>query len=335
MATNSKGHVLIGKDISRTGSLVIGGSGDNLAEGEIVVLDKNMNVMTAGATYSDTDKIYILEGLGDTYDYVNEAGTSVTGVRKYKLSSPIDGAGVSEWSGVSYTAPTQGVWSIDFTGFAPVVDTEYVIRVVYNDLTPEDPGQYTQEWRYIAETTTLDTEIAAFAALIQADSRRRVNAAYTAGTDVLTLTGRPITDDDSVNSEDEYKQVNFEVFLTSDNFDTYTSSALTTEPNPGSGYWKQVRDAERYSQGWDGITNRILFPTRKPDMRVVKDETYDVLTIRSKSWYDAADSRREQTDITTKIFIPNPAAANQMTDVLAVLNPWMASLPGAFSTVSV
>jgi len=40
--------VLIGKYINRTSRLVLGGSSKNIAEVEIVVLDKNKKVMTAG-----------------------------------------------------------------------------------------------------------------------------------------------------------------------------------------------------------------------------------------------------------------------------------------------
>jgi hypothetical protein len=39
------------------------------------------------------------------------------------------------------------------------------------------------------------------------------------------------------------------------------------------------------------------------------------------------------TPLKTIVFIPNTAGANQMTDVLAALNPWMASLPTALANV--
>lgn len=328
--------VFIGKDISRTADLSgwPNSASNNLAEGEILVLDKNKEILTAGSTVADSDTIYIVEGTGSTYDYVTETGTSVTGVRKVLYSDPIVAANVTEWSGKSYAAATEAVWSIDLTGWTPVVGTEYVIRVLYKDIN-EDPRQFTQTYRYIAETATLDTEGAAIASLINQDSRRRVNATYTAGTDVLALTGRAYDDNSELDSINEYKQVNIEVFLFSDNFDTYTSSALTTTPSPGFGSWKLVRDQEKWSQGYEGATNRIKFPTAIPSFRTVKDETYDTLIIRHKNAYVAADNADRQVDITTKVFIPNPAAANQSDDVLAVLNPWMASTPKAFANVSV
>jgi hypothetical protein len=327
--------VFIGLDIDRTSSLIIGGASDNLAEGEIVVLDKNKSIMTAGAVFSDTDSIYIVEGLSTTYDYVNEAGTSVTDVREYLISDKIDGRGVSEYSGKAYSAPAEMVYSIDLTGWTPVVGTEYIFKIVYKDI--EGSRQFSKTYHYIASSVTLDTEGAAIAALINADVNRRVDVTYTAGTDILAFTGRSYGDNETVNSINEYGQVIFEVFLFSDNFNTLTTDPyryVSTDPSQGSGQWRLVRDEEKWSQGYEGQTNRTQFPVIGPDFRTVKSETYDTLIIRHKNWFTSADGREEQVDITTKVFIPNTATSNQMTDVLAVLNPWMASLPKSFDSVS-
>jgi hypothetical protein len=332
------GKVFIGKDISRTSSPVLMGASQNLSTGEIFVLDSNKNIMTAGATYSDTRTVYIAEALAGTYSYVNEAGTSVTGVQKIMFSDPIDGAAVAEYLGSAYSAAAEEVWSIDLTGWTPVVGTEYRFKIVYKDLTNNDyPTQFTHSYSYIAETATLDTEGAAIAALINADSRSRVTATYTSGTNVLALTGIAYDDNDSVDSINEYAQVSFEVGLTSDNYDTLTAdpySYQSTDPSKGSGTYKLVRDEERWSLGYEGVFNRTAFPVLKPDMRTVKDETYDCVVIHHKNWITTADRREEQVDITTKVFIPNTATSNQMTDVLAVLNPWMASLPKPFDPVT-
>jgi hypothetical protein len=329
------GKVFIGKDINRTGSLVIGGASDNIANGEVVVLDENKNIMAAGTTYADSKVIYLVEGLSGTYDYTNEAGTQISDVRKLLYSDAIDGAGVSVYSGTAYTAPVEEVWSIDLTGWTPVVGTEYRIRFVYTDLTNDEcPTQYTKTYQYIAETATLDTEGAAIAALINADKNRRVNATYTTGTDVLAFTAIAYDDNDEVSAINDYKQVVFSVYLVSDNFDTYTSSAQTTAPEKGAGHYKLVRDEERWAEGNEGVLNKTAFPVLRPDYRTVKDETYDTVVITHKNWFTAADRREKQVDITSKIFIPNTATSNQMGDVLAVLNPWMASLPKAFANVS-
>ena len=322
--------VLIGKDISRTSSLVIGGSGDNIAEGEVVVLDANKSIMSAGATYSDSSKIYLVEGLGDTYSYTNPSGTAIT-ARKLLYSDAIDGAGVSKFSGAAYTAATEAVFTLSGS-LTPVVGEEYVIRVVYKDME-EHPGQYTYTYREVATSTTLATLYTAFAAQINAHVGARITAAATTGPDVLTITAKAYNDNETVDSINDYKQVNPKVFLFSDNF----SSVVVTQtvyPTQGVGTWKLVRDEEKWSQGYEGQTNRTQFPVIGPDFRTVKSETYDVVVIKAENWFRSADGALKQTPITTKIYIPNTATSNQMSDILAVLNPWMASTPKALANVS-
>jgi hypothetical protein len=227
------------------------------------------------------------------------------------------------------------VYSVDLSGWTPVVGTEYIFKVVYKDIACSH--QFSKTYHYIASSATLDTEGAAIAALINADVNRRVDVTYTTGTDVLAFTGRSYGDNETLDSINEYGQIIFEVFLFSDNFDTLTADPyryVSTDASQGSGHWRLVRDEEKWSQGYAGQTNRTHFPVIGPDFRTVKSETYDTAVIRHKNWFTSADGREEQVDITTKIFIPNTATSNQMTDVLAVLNPWMASLPKAFTNVS-
>lgn len=324
--------VFILKDISRTSSLVIGGAGDNIAEGEGVVLDKDKNIASSGVTVADTDTLYIVEGLSETYDYVTPDGTSITGVRTLLYSDPIDGMSVSKWSAESYSAATEATVTLSGS-LTPVVDEEYVIRVVYPDVE-EHPGQSTYTYREIATSTSLTTLYAAFEAQINAHASARITASASTGPDVLTLTAKAYDDNGDVDSINEYKQVILEVFLQSDNFDSVVVTH-TQAPFMGTGTWKVVRDEEKWAQGYNGLLNRTQFPTQVPTFRTVKDETYDCLVIRHNNWYMAGTNRLEQVDITTKIYVPYTATSNQMADILAVLNPWMASLPKAFPNVSV
>lgn len=324
--------VLIGKDISRTSSAVLRGGSQNVAEGEIFVLGKNLDILTAGSTIADSDIIYIAEVVSDTYDYVNEAGTAVTGVKKLIISDPIEGKNVINYKGRAYAAAAEEVVTIDMSSLTPVVGTEYVIRVVYTD-TYERPGQVTATYRYVSTTATLATFITNFAALINKQANRRVNATTTATT--LVLTGRVIPYDavDTVNAIDEYRQVNFKAFLYSANFATSTVT-YTTNPFGGNGTWQLVRDAEKKALSYKGIMNRTVFPVQMPAMRVVKSETYDSIIIESDKAYRSPDSYDKTTRLTTEIYIPNTATSNQMDAVLAVLNPWMASTPKAFNGIS-
>lgn len=324
--------VLIGRDIARTSSLVIGGSGDNIALGEVVVLDANRNIMSAGDTYADTQKIYIVEGLSDTYDYVTPNGTAITGVRKLLYSDAIDGNGVSTYNATSYAAATEQVYTINYGTLTPVVDEEYSIRIVYKDME-EHPGQFTYTYRVVATSTTLADLHALFVAAVNNHIGTRVVASGTSPN--LVLTAKPYNDNATVDSINEYKQVNFEPFLFSDNFASDATVTHTTQPDKGDGTWQLVRDEEKWSQGYEGQTNRIHFPVIGPSFRTVLDETYDTIVINHKNWFTAADRTEKQVEIITKLFIPNTATSNQGGNILAVLNPWMASLPKSFPNVSV
>ncbi len=326
--------VLIGKNIARTASAVLIGSTQAAAAGEIFVLDKNKNILASGATISETDTIYIAEVLSDTYSYVSPAGTSVTGVKKYITSVPIKGAYVKNYYGRVYSAIVEQVVTIVGSTFAPVVGTEYVLRVVYSD-TFERPGQVTATYRVIATTTTATDLWTAFVAKINAHATRRVNATTPSSNLVLTGRAMPYDTTDTVNAIDEYYQVNFKAFLYSANFGD-TTVTYTTAPFPGNGTWQRVRDAEKKQQSYRGIMNRTLFPIITPAMRTVASTNYNCIVIESDVNYTAPDSYDKTARVTTELYIPTTAASGtiQSVDVLNVLNPWMASLPKAFNNVS-
>jgi len=341
---NRVNKVLIGKDITRTAALtsntlyVIGnGAGaqsNGPADGEILVLDKNKKLLVAGATVADSDTIYIAECTGDTYNLVTPANSyAVTTIRKFIISDPIVGSDVIGYSGRAYSAAVAQVVTITPT-LTPVIGTEYVLRIVYTD-TREHPGQVTATYRHVATSATLATLLTAINAKINADTHRRVNA--TGGTTTIVLTGRTLPYDvtDSVDALDAYQQVNFKAFLLSNNWGTAaTPIVYTTAPVPGTGTWQRVRDAEQAALGYKGVHSKIVFPYQAPAMRVVKDETYDCVVIEHNVPYQSPDNQYvKKAPVTTEVYIPNTATANQMTEVLACLNPWMASCPGAFGVV--
>jgi hypothetical protein len=337
--------ILIGKDISRTASLIIYNADGtvNLADGEVVVLDKDMKILVAGATISDSDTIYLIQGTGDTYNYADADGTAVTGVRRFIVSDPIEGALVKSWKGVSTAAKAEQVSSYVITGMTPVVGTEYIIRIVYKDLK-EHPGQFTQTYRYVSTTATLDTFGAAIVAKINAHSGSRVTATYTSGTDTIAITGKAIPECTTALTDiDKFSQVEFDLFFnyvdSSGNWVewpvTTPTVVATTALEHGQGTWEQVRDLEKAQKGYRGFTNRTTFPIKEPTTYTVKDETYDLLVIESDKSYESSDAWVKQAPLTQVIAIPYTATTNQMDAILAVLNPWFASCPGAFDTVSV
>lgn len=301
-----------------------------IAEGEVAVLDKNKVLMAAGDTISDSDVIYIVEGTSSTFTYVNEAGTTTTGARRLRYSDPIQGIAVTVYSGKAYDAPKEAIITIDGTTFSPVVGDIYKLRIVYKDMN-ERPGQVTKTYQFIATDTDPDTVFAGLVSLINADKTTRVVATSEAVGHTMTITGKVVDDDTEVTSISGYLQVNPKVFLYSDNFDT-TTVTYSTNPTPGSGNWKLVRDEEKWSQGYVGQTNRTKFPVIGPAFRTVKDQEYNTIVINHKNWYTAPDRYEKQVDITTKIFIP--VSSTQNAALLAVLNPWMASTERGFTSIA-
>ena len=322
----------IGKAISRTASLVVYGSGGNLAQGEIVVLDKNKTILPAGSDIMDTDTIFIAEGLGDTYSYVTETGTSVTGVRKMLFSDPIVGRTVRAYTGRPYAAAVEEVVTIAGSTFAPVVGTLYKLRIVFSD-TFERPGQVTSTYNITATSTSAATLWSAFVAQINKDVNARIVA--TTPSSNLVLTGRVLPYDvtDTVDAIDEYKQVNFKAFLYSANFGD-TTVTYTTRPFPGNGTWQRVRDVEKLAiANQRGVSNFIWFPVIKPAMRTVASTNYNAIVITHDTPYISADNQYvKESPQTTELYIPT--TAGQLNDVLSVLNPWMASLPASFDSIN-
>ena len=96
-------------------------------------------------------------------------------------------------------------------------------------------------------------------------------------------------------------------------------------PWPGNGNPKIVRDREKFAQSYEGITNRIHFPVIKPLQAVDMTVWYDAIIIENGIDFVSADMEYiKETQVTTELFIP--ANALQTADILAVLNPWMASV---------
>jgi hypothetical protein len=309
----------------------------NIADGEILVLDKNKTVLTAGATISDSDTIYICQGTGVTYDYVSETPTSVTSNTKVVFSDPIQARGVKSYKGSSYTALAEQVMTITYPAVATTVGREYLLRIVYKDLA-EHPGQFTQTIRRVCTSATQATHVTSLVADINAFPGIRVTATDSGGA-VFTLTGLAIPEcNATVNDIEEYRQVNFDAFVTYvDSTDQEVTlgatKAYTTKPYPGIGTWQQVRDMEKVALGYKGITNKTHFPVIKPDMQTVKSITYDLVVIEHDNSYLSSDNQYvKKTPITTIIALVAAGTQNDLV-VNATLNPWMES--AGFDAISI
>ena len=345
--------IFIGKDINRTAGNVDGlgvatstSTGyaiatSYIADGEILVLDKNKCILGAGKTISDSDVIYICQGLSTSYSILNEAGTAMNSMVKMRMSDPIDGRKVKSYNGSSYVAKREQATVLDFTApGAVVVGREYLIRVVYKDVW-EHPGQFTATYRYTPAVTTIGTFLDAMTAKINAHTGRRI-IATTNSSSTITLTSLPIPQcTTGVNDLDPFTMVEFRAFADYINSSGYwttvgVTSITTTVARYGTGNWENVRDIERAAWGYQGITNRTHYPILLPDVTTDKTKTYDIITIEHDNSYLTPDNQYvKNTPITTQLAFVVPSSGTQETVVLGVLNSWMASCPGSFAPVSV
>lgn len=336
--------IFIGKDINRTAAVTNGIGSEHfslsahIADGEIVVLDKFKRVLAAGSTIADTDVIYICQGTANTYSYTPESGAAVTSSKRLRISDPIEGKKVKTYNGESYTAKSEQVTTLDFTGVVPVVGTEYIIRVIYKDVW-EHPGQFTATYRYISTTATLATFLDALVLKINKHSGRRIIATDTAT--ALILTGLPIPQSTTGTADlDVFTMVDFKVIANYVNLKGLwtvvgLTSNTTVAPNYGTGNWENVRDIERAAWGYLGITNRTHYPIILPDVMTSASSTYDMITIEHDASYLSPDNQYvKQAPLTTQIAFVVPSAGTQESSVLAVLNPWFASCPGSFAPIT-
>lgn len=343
--------LFIGKDIDRDAQCIDGAAittliaSTGLAEGEVLVLDKDMKIAASDIDKEDSDVIYICQGTGETFNYTNEAGTAVTGARKILISNPIKGANVKSYKGDAYTVKAEKTASLTMTGMTPVVGTEYIVRIVYKDLN-EHPARFTQTYRYVSTTATLDTFGAAIAAKINAHKGARVTATYTSGTDVLLLTAKEIPAcTTGLTDIDAFTMVDFEVFFNYVNSSSQwvvwpsTSTTVTyTGPTYGSGNWEQVRDMEKADLAYTGPSNKISFPVQSPEMATAVDSYYDIITIEHDAEYLSPDNQYvKKAPLTTKLALATGSDGindyGQSLNILTRLNSYFGSFGFASVTV--
>jgi len=338
--------LFISKDVARDTDIVGGitlaamintAGSTPLQDGDVVILDKNMKVLTPGSTVADTDTIYVAMGHSVTYTVVNEAGTSIA-ARKIKLSDPIKANYIKKYSGKVHAAKAEQAWTATFT--ATTVGRQYVLRIVYKDLY-EHPGLYTQTYNYTATATDQDTMGAALVALVNGDSNCRVTAAYTAGSDAFVLTAKAIPGCTTGLSDiDEFHMVSFEPYInyvdSNNNQQEFVDFTIATNLSTGTGTWELMRDLEKEAWAYEGVHNRTQFPVTVPDFRTVKSSNYNLLIIEHDIPYKTPNNLYSETTQAKTIiaFIDGTNGDAQQAFVLSQLNPWMASTPAGFANVT-
>jgi len=84
----------------------------NLADGQLGVFNAETDVaLSAGATYIDNPVIYIAQGTSTSSD-LGQTPNNPLPLRPVERSQDIDGALITAWTGVSYTAPTCSSWTL-------------------------------------------------------------------------------------------------------------------------------------------------------------------------------------------------------------------------------
>ncbi len=149
----------------------------------------------------------------------------------------------------------------------------------------------------------------------------------------LKFTGKAITFNAASVGKFKYVKVAFD--LTISNFGA-TTVTQSQEASRGNGTYEEVAELEYFSLGFDGwLANRNAVPaTPQPRINATASTNYDTIVINA---YDASDfgvvSGVKPSPFQVYLFIVEGAA--QATNVLAQLNPWMASTPRAFAAVTV
>lgn len=410
-ASNSK-SVLIGKSIARTATVQVydSSAASFLADGEVVVINKNGAALTAGQTIADSEYIRIAQRSGATAATANVI-----------YSPKIYGANVTAFSGLSYVAPAEQVTYVGFNGTSGAIeaisDNVYKLRitfkhdmenwseqsnVLYNEVTSDAsatasevaaafvdkynttyPAQNADikvervtdgTFTVLGGSATVDvtkgsptvTASSASHALVAGDIVRigatsattpvylvsavsgvtiTLDSNYTGDTATvananvgemsavtawgLKITGRALT---TTIATFKYLKVAFDVTIQNFGTSTVTDSQAASR---GNGTYEQIAELEYFARGYDGwLSTRNAVPAvAQPNVSAVSGAIYDTINIKA---FDNSDfgvisgSKPAPFEITIALV----DGASQATNILAQLNPWMASTSRAFSNVS-
>ena len=298
-------HVLIGKKANTAAA-----NADALAVGDIAVFDQNMKI--TDGTYAD--KLYIGVCTGKV-SYTDPQG-AVKSASVMKYSAPIQLEAGAEYKSGNYVAPTQEKVEIDLSASEVTIGHRYVLRILYKDIEAAN-FQFTHTYETIATSVSVEDMANALIAKINKHPNRRVNAVYSENKIVLTAMEK--TDNEGVESLNEYSVVSMEVSL----YVTIPGALLSNQPekvagavitktaaNPGKGYWKQVRDAELRAMGYSGHVLSGAYPSVEQERMVTKDATYNYVTIEWDNLYVSPDNQYiKTTPLTAEIYCEGDVAA--------------------------
>lgn len=404
-------NLAIGKSISRTSSVQALDSSNAttfLANGEVLVVDKNGSALTPGQTIADSEWIQIVQGRGTANPAV--------------FSNKIFGANVTSFTGRSYVAPAEQITYIGYNGTSGNIealsDNKYILHLIFKhdtanwseqsntihneydsdasatssevaqafvrkfntnypalnsdiivervndgtftvlggsstlDVTNGSPtatassashglvagdvirigGTATTIPVYIVSavsgvTITLDTNYTGTTATVANANVGELSSIANWG---LKITGKALTFSTGLF---KYLKVAFDTTIKNFGTTTITESQAA---NRGSGTYEEVAEIEYFARGFDGwLSTRNSIPAvAQPTTDATSGAVYDFISI-------AAFNSQDFSTITGSkpapfnVFIAMVDGAAQTTNLLAQLNPWMASTPRNFSNVAV
>ena len=277
------------------GNAVIDGNWKSATKGQIVTANENFEAFDA----SKSKALYI--GVcTDVAEITNKDG-EVVNTPIIRWSDRIQKESKPRYSVANFTEPVAAKVEIDLAGAEIVKGHRYVLRVLYKDMNIAN-FQFTHTYEVIATSEVADDLGNALLKKINAHANRRVNVAY-AGSK-LTLTAKAKNYDDSIDALDEYSIVSMDATL----YVTIPGALLSNQPesvvgveinkttgNPGSGYWKQVRDMERRAMGYRGQVYTGAYPSIEQEMLTEKGGEYNTIIIENDNLYLSPDNQYIKT----------------------------------------
>lgn len=308
--------LVIGKGPAYTATTV-----NTLANGDVAIVKRDMTLYDSTAdTPTTTDEFFIAQGTANGIKFVGPIQ-----IKNVKA--------ISAKTKVSDVEQVTHVGNVGSGAKAIVVanSTEYTLHVVLKhdkELGSERTPRFS--YSYTSDASATQQEIAdAFVAKINGDeslSLDVVAATVTSGGNYgFSITGKALSYDPVLAPT--YRKVSFEVFV-EDGF-IGTPVTYTTAMNPGEGQYEQIRELEYTVQGYDGFTNRRLFPVLTPASDAVVGTEYDVIVLDYTNVHQGG-TMEQLTQSRSTAFIALPTASAAVTQVKLQLNDIFA---GTFATI--
>lgn len=228
--------------------------------------------------------------------------------------------------GSSTATVTKGSKTVTFSGSSHALVAGDILRIGSTGAT--SPAYIVST--VSGATVTLDTAYQGASATIANANLNEMSAVTAWG---LKFTGKTITFNSASVGKFKYSKVAFD--LTISNFGS-TTVTKSQEASRGNGTYEEVAELEYFSLGFEGwLANRNAVPAQaQPRTNATSGSTYDTIVI---SGFDSSDfsviSGTKPSPFTVYLFVVDGAA--QTTNILAQLNPWMASTPKKFANAAV